>query len=219
MAKEIGLNEEYVNEVIAEFNADAANVLEELTAKFNGVLKALADNWGTNDAVKHVTDNVVPAFQKTGQQVADMIKQIGTTVKTTAEKQAADTNNSMSVNAPSVGQLGALNNVMKEKLDNGYIGVYEDLEKDVATAQEKLEKEVIEKLEKLKNKVVDKCKVAFKDDGSSVANAADGFIAEVKAALQQGFATVKTDIDGLTQSATQYARDIQAAGLRGGSSN
>ena len=219
MAKEIGLNEEYVNEVIAEFNADAANVLEELTAKFNDVLKALADNWGTADAVKHVNDNVVPAFQKTGQQVAEMIKQIGATVKTTAERQASDTSNTMSVNMPSVGQLGGLNNLMKDKLDNGYIGVYEDLEKDVAKAQEKLEAEVIEKLEKLKNRLVDKCKVAFKDDGSSVAGAADTYIAEVKAALQQGFATVKADIDGLTQSATQYARDIQAAGLRAGSSN
>ncbi len=215
----IGLNEALVNEIMADFNAQSANVLEELTVQFNNVLTSISENWGTKDGVNHVGEKVVPAFQKTGQQVAQTILQIGTTIKNTALKQAADTNNSISVNAPVAAQLGALNNNMKDTLDNGYIGVYDTLEAEVSRAQEKLGNEVISKLEKLQSKVVSGCRDAFKDEASTVAAATETYVQEVKSILQNGFTQVKTDIDALTKDATQYARDIQAAGLRGGASN
>ena len=213
----IGLNEELVNSIISDFNAQSASVLDELTEQLNNVLRSISDNWGTTDGVKHVEEKVVPAFQKTGEQVAETILQIGNTIRTTALKQAADTNNSISVNSPTKAQLGGLVNSMQDKLSNGYIGVFDTLESDVAKAQEKLGSQVISKLEKLRNKVVDGCRQAFKDEASTVAASAETYIQEVKSILDQGFTQVKTDIDALTKDATQYARDIQAAGLRGSS--
>lgn len=213
----IGLKEETVNAVINTFNTQSATVLEELTKQLNNVLKSISDNWGTTDGVKHVEEKVVPAFQKTGEQVATTILQIGNTIRTTALKQAADTNNTISVNLPTQAQLGALVNNMQDKLPNGYIGVYDTLETDVAKAQEKLGSEVINKLEKLRSKVVDGCRDAFQDEASSVAASTETYIQEVKSILNQGFTQVKTDIDALTKDATKYARDIQAAGLRGSS--
>ena len=104
---------------------------------------------------------------------------------------------------------------MQDKLSNGFIGVFDTLEADVSRAQDRLGSEVISKLEKLKNNAVNNCKDAFKDDASTVSAAADTYILEVKNIINNGFTQVKTDIDALTKDATQYTRDIQAAGLRG----
>lgn len=214
----IGLNEDLVNSIISDFNAQSATVLEELTEQFNNVLRSISDNWGTTDGVKHVEEKVVPAFQKTGEQVADTILQIGNTIKATAEKQASDTNNAVSINSPTKAQLGGLVNNMQDKLSNGYIGVYDTLESDVTKAQEKLGNQVLNKLEKLRDKVVDGCKQAFKDEASTVAKAAETYIQDVRNILDQGFTQVKTDIEALTKDATKYANDIQLAGLREASS-
>ena len=211
----IGLNEDYVNKIMADFNSDSANVLDELTTQFNNVLKALSDNWGTTDGKIHVNDKVVTAFSKTGEQVAQAIQEIGKTIKRTAEKQAADTNNAISISEPTLATLGALVSNMQDKLSNGFIGVFDTLEADVSRAQDRLGTEVVSKLEKLKNNAVNNCKAAFKDDASTVSAAADTYILEVKNIINNGFTQVKTDIDALTKDATQYARDIQAAGLRG----
>lgn len=212
----IGLNEELVNSIISDFNAQSASVLEELTEQFNNVLRSISDNWGTNDGVKHVEGKVVPAFQSTGEKVAEMILQIGNTIKITAEKQAADTNNAVSINSPTKAQLGGLVNNMQDKLSNGFIGVYNTLESDVTKAQEKLGNEVLSKLDKLKAKVVSGCNQAFQDEGTSaVVDAADNYIADVKTALNSGFESIKEEIISLTHDATQYSKDIQAAGLRG----
>lgn len=210
-----GLNENYVTETIEQFNTDAETALEELTTKLNKVLAKIADNWGTADAVTHITDNVVPAFNNLEEKVADMIENIGKTIRNTGIQQAADSKNVITPTLARRPLPGVLINNMKDKLDNGYIGVYSTLKQEVTEAQEELITELLAKLAKLKQNAVEKCSKAFTDEGTSnVAAKCDEFIEAIKNSINTSFGEVKNSIDELTSSATTFAKEIQSAGLR-----
>lgn len=210
-----GLNENFVTEAIEQFNTDAETALEELTLKLNKVLEKIADNWGTADAVTHITDNVVPAFKNLEEKVADMIEDIGKTIRNTGVQQAADSKNVINPSMAKRPLPGTIINKIKDKLDNGYIGVYSTLKQEVSEAQEELVTELLAKLAKLKQNAVDKCSKAFTDEGTSnVAAKCDEFIEAIKNSINTSFGDVKNSIDELTSSATTFAKEIQSAGLR-----
>ncbi len=212
----IGFSESRVNNTIGEFNADSAKVLETLTDEFNKTLKQIADNWGTEEGKTWVTDTLITSLNKTGEEVSNALVEIGKVIKTTAEKQAADTNNTVSINPPTKAQLGGLNNQMQNVLDNGFVGVYSTLQADVTRAQESLIDNVNKRLTKLKTNAVDNCKDSFTNEGTSnVAATAETFIEQINESIVACFNQLKQGIDENTASATTYARNIQEAGLRG----
>ncbi len=211
-----GLSSQKVNDAIDQFNNDSEKVLEELNLKLNEVLKKIAENWGTADAVKHVSENVLPSFSKLEERIADIVEGIGKTIKNTAEKQAEDSKNTISVNAVKRAAAGVLVNTTKEELDNGYIGVYTSLQQEVKEANESLITDLLNRLTVLKNNAVDKCSSAFTDEGTSiVAQACDMEIERIKSEIDQAFKKVNESMDELTSKATTFAKEIQNAGLRG----
>ena len=215
-----GFSEAQVNVAMDGFNTDAQNQQEVLTTSLNKIMDAIAKNWGTNDAIKHVTDNVVPEFDKLESRAKLAISQIGAAIKTTAEKQAADTNNSVSINPLKDIQVGSITNNVQEKLDNGYVGVYDSFAEDIKNAYNSLLTDYGTALATLKDNVETNCSVAFTDQGTSaVAQAAETFTGEITS-------SIKTSLDGLLEQlismaseATQYSKDIQSVGLRANSGN
>ena len=218
MANATGFNEAKVNDCIAEYNSQAKNVLKSVRDGFNDVLKALADNWGTQEGVTFVTDTFVPDLRKTGEEVAETIQQIGQVIKTTGEQQAADTKNAVSINAPQKPELGELKNNMKDKLGNGFVGVYDDLKSKVASAHANLVKDLDSALGKMQSQIQGKTDKAFQESGKADQVSAQivTFIQQIKQAIDAAFATLQTNIDTFTADADTYAHQIQQAGLRSG---
>lgn len=220
MGKAIGLSEEELNSALNKFNTDASNVMEELTESLQEVLKEIAANWGTKDAVTYVGEKLIPSFDELQKNVARTIKEIGTTVRSTGIQQAQDTNNSISPIAVNEIEVGTLTNETQEKLPGGknYIGVYNTLESDVAKANSRLKDSVTKKLDNLKRNLINNCQDAFTDEGTSkVAETCETYIGQVKTAIDQALETTSESITQLTKSATQFAKDIQSSGLRAAS--
>ena len=210
-----GFSEGKVNQLMSKFNSDSENLLDELTKQFNKVIDALADNWGTQDAIQHVEETVIPGFTTTGNQISQVVQSIGNTIKQVAELQAADTNNSVSIAGAVAAPMGNITNKMKEKLSNGFVGVYSDLVTEVSAAVERLGEEVTEKLNKLRNNLVSNATDAFTDEGASkVASEADSAIATIQSSIAAALDQLKADVNTIAANATQYAKDIQNAGLR-----
>ena len=210
-----GFSESVVNETIDAFNGDQEAAQQVLTRGLNGILDAIAKNWGTNDGVKHVNENVVPAFEKIEEQAKTTIKQIGEVIKSTALQQAADTHNSITVTPPKDVEIGAIVNNMTDKLDNGYVGVYEDFQTEVESAYKNLESDYNAILLKLQSDIVNNCSRAFTDQGTSaVAQAAETYVGEIQAALKKTIDGLLSELTALAASATKFSKEIQAAGLR-----
>ena len=216
-----GFNEGKVNDCISTYNSEAKHVMEVLQKEFNAVLKALSSNWGTQEGMTFVTDTFVPNLKKTADETAQTLLQIGKVIKTTGEKQAADTKNAVSINEPQKAELGDLKNEMKEKLDNGYVGVYDTLKTDVASAHAQMVSNLDAALGRLQSNVVDKTNVAFVESGQAdqVSAQITTFIQEIQTSIDTHFATLQTDIDTFTADADTYAHNIQQAGLRGSSAS
>lgn len=218
MANYTGFSEAKVNSLMNQFNNDSDKLLDELTKQFNKVMDALGENWGTQDAVQHAEETIIPGLTTTGEQIAQVVQSIGATVKQVAELQAADTNNSVSIKGANIAPVGKVKNEMKEKLSNGFVGVYTELEAEVAAALENLGNEVNEKLTTLRNNLVSNATEAFTDAGTSkVADEADSAIAVIQSKIAEAINKVKEDVNTIAKNANQYAKDIQAAGLRQGS--
>lgn len=215
MAQYTGFSESKVNDLMSEFNRDSENLLEELTRQFNNVIEALADNWGTQDAIQHVEEKIIPGFTTTGQQISQVVQSIGQTIKSVAEAQARDTNNSVSISAPEAASLGTITNKMQSQLSNGFVGVYTELETEVKEAAQNLGEEVSAKLDKLKANLVENASEAFTDAGTSkVSTEADGAIATIQTKITETLTQLQTDVNTIAKNANQYAKDIQNAGLR-----
>lgn len=215
MGQYTGFSEDKVNSLMREFNKDSENLLEALTKQYNKVLDKLGENWGTHDSIQYVDENVITGFTQTGQQIAAVVQSIGATIQSVAQLQAADTNNSVSINDATLQQLGNLKNCQKEKLSNGFVGVYTELKTEVAAAVADLGTEVKEKLAKLRSNLVANASVAFTDEGvSKVSEQADTVIGTVQSKIETQLAKLEEDVNTLTANASQYVKDIQAAGLR-----
>lgn len=215
MGQYTGFSEDKVNSLMREFNKDSENLLEALTKQYNNVLEKLGENWGTHDSIQYVDENVITGFTQTGQQIAAVVQSIGATIQSVAQLQAADTNNSVSINDATLQQLGNLKNCQKEKLSNGFVGVYTELKSDVASAVANLGTEVKEKLAKLRSNLVANASVAFTDEGvSKVSEQADTVIGTVQSKIEAQLTKLEEDVNTLTANASQYVKDIQAAGLR-----
>lgn len=215
MGQYTGFSEDKVNSLMREFNKDSENLLEALTKQYNKVLDKLGENWGTHDSIQYVDENVITGFTQTGQQIAAVVQSIGATIQSVAQLQAADTNNSVSINDATLQQLGSLKNCQKEKLSNGFVGVYTELKTEVAAAVADLGTEVKEKLAKLRSNLVANASVAFTDEGvSKVSEQADTVIGTVQSKIEAQLTKLEEDVNTLTANASQYVKDIQAAGLR-----
>lgn len=215
-----GFSEDKVNALMSQFNKDSNNLVDELTRQYNEILKKLGENWGTQDSIQYVDDTLIPGFTKTGEQIAQVVQSIGATIKSVAELQAQDTNNSVSIREAALQQLGSISNKQKEKLSNGFVGVYSDLISEVQAAAQNLGAEVKTRLETLKNNLVQNASEAFTDEGTSkVSSDASSAIETVQSAIASQLEKLQSDVNELTANASTYVKDIQAAGLRQGSSN
>lgn len=215
-----GFSEDKVNTLMNQFNKDSDNLVEELTKQYNNILEKLGENWGTQDSIQYVEETLIPGFKSTGQQIASVVQSIGTTIKSVAELQAADTNNSVSIKEAKLQELGNLKNRQKSVLSNGYVGAFTELQTEVGGAAQNLGAEVKAKLSTLKTNLVQNASVAFTDEGTSkVSNDADTAIGRVQAAIESQLTKLEEDVNTLTANASKYVKDIQAAGLRQSSSN
>lgn len=215
-----GFNEAKVNNAITRLKTKSDAVLEELTNQYKNILKELGDNWGTQDSIQYVEDNVLPAFRETGRQIAEALKAIGTTISNVANAQASDTGNAVEITTPTASEVGELLNKQKEKLDNGYVGAYENLISDVSKASALLKTEVNEKLTSLRTDVIGLCESAFTSQGTSqVATELDSKIGEINTKISTALTQMESDVNTLTANADKFVKDIQAAGLRQTSSN
>ena len=220
MGQYTGFSEDKVNSLMKEFNKDSENLLDELTKQYNKVLDKLGENWGTHDSIQYVDENVITGFTQTGQQIAAVVQSIGATIQSVAQLQAADTNNTVSISDANLQQLGNLKNCQKEKLSNGFVGVYTELKTEVGQAIAHLGTEVKEKLSRLRSNLVANASVAFTDEGvSKVSEQADTVIGTVQSKIEAQLTKLEEDVNTLTANASQYVKDIQAAGLRQSSSN
>ena len=220
MGQYTGFSEDKVNSLMKEFNKDSENLLDELTKQYNKVLDKLGENWGTHDSIQYVDENVITGFTQTGQQIAAVVQSIGATIQSVAQLQAADTNNTVSISDANLQQLGNLKNCQKEKLSNGFVGVYTELKTEVGQAIANLGTEVKEKLSRLRSNLVANASVAFTDEGvSKVSEQADTVIGTVQSKIEAQLTKLEEDVNTLTANASQYVKDIQAAGLRQSSSN
>lgn len=209
-AETIGVSEEKVNKTIGTYNNQSKNAMDTLTEQLNKVIKSITDNWGTEDAVTYVTNELIPQLQKLGDSISQNIKNIGTTIKTTAEAQAAATNNSISVDEPILPELGGLINNVAAVLDNGYIGAYNVLEAEVAEAMVKLEEAFDKKMETLREEVAEDSAKAFTSENhSAVSIALDGYISALKSIIASSLTKVKETLNESTANVTVVEKQIQ----------
>ena len=110
---------------------------------------------------------------------------------------------------------------MKEKLSNGFVGVYDDLKSKVSASHNDLVKELDQALGKMQTQIQGKTDKAFQESGKADQVSAQivTFIQDIKTAIDSAFATLQTNIDAFTADADTYAHTIQQAGLRSGATS
>ncbi len=215
-----GFSEELVNSAISQFNTDSQAADDTLNAGLNGIMNAIAEKWGTADGKKHVEDNVVPAFKTLENKVANSLKAIGKVIRSTAQQQARDTHNEVSISVPIDVTCGDIVNNVQDKLSNGYVGVYTEFEKKITEAFNTLNDNYGNAVMTLHDNLVAACSQAFTKAGTSaVAEAVDTYVAEAKNNIKTTVGGILEELVSMAQQATTYAEQIQDAGLRSTTSN
>lgn len=210
-----GFNAEEINNCISTFETNEKLVMEEVAKQFNNIIVKLSEKWGTKDGYTWVTDELIPGMKKTGDVVKDILHQIPDVIRTTGRKQAEATNNFALIRVAKKTDLGEISNVMKSKLDNGFVGIYDDLQTTVATACSTAKTQVGSKINTLKSQVKAAAEKAFKDSGKAGQVAADieTFAESAKTAVNTALENIETSVAASTLSADTTAHDIQSKGL------
>ena len=106
---------------------------------------------------------------------------------------------------------------MKDKLDNGYVGIYEELKDDLLTKEGELITNFKEAMGKLQSQVVGACDTAFNLTGAAdkVSSECTMYINKAMFVITNGLNSLNLDILQEVSKADTYVRDIQNAGLRG----
>lgn len=207
---EIGLSEEVVSNLLTQSMKDSQEVVTTLGSQMQAILNKLGEEWGTQESIENVENNIKPGLVKAQAQVAAELKAIGDTIRSTAIQQAADTNNDFSgLPAVTTATVVGLDNKQQAKLPSGYVGVVSSLEKDVASASTQLVNEVNSKLNTLRRNVTDLAKKAFLDEGKTVATKSDQYIEQVNAALKNALENLLEQVKEYTVNVVKYEQNIQ----------
>lgn len=217
----IGLSEDQVNVLIGKANLGIQSVVNGLQSEIQSIINAMADNWGTADGVTYVEGTFIPEMNKTVNSIALALYDIPKILRDTAIKQAEDTNNTMTLDSASLPiPATALENKMQDKLNNGFVGIYTELQEKVNSAATAAKENFDTDLDSLKEEVSTYAGYSFKDEAvGSIVNAISTRISEMKTELDTAIDGIIEAINTSTSNVDSFERSIQSAGLRSVSSN
>jgi hypothetical protein len=205
-----GLSEEKIGEMITKANADAEAAVTALGTAMQGILDKLGEDWGTQDSIQDVENDIMPGLTLAQKQVAAELKAVVDTVRETALKQASDTNNDFSgLPAATLPDIVTLSNKQASVLDIGLVGVKADLEKDVAEAGSNSKEAIDDALATLKSNLYSTAAEGFVDAGHTVQNKIEEHLSNVITALDTALETLMESVNGYTTGVVKYEQDIQ----------
>lgn len=206
-----GLNEEAIGGLINTANTDAQAAVDELGAAMQKILDTLGEEWGTQDSITDVDNDILPGLNTAQQQVAAELKAVVETVRQTALKQASDTNNDFSGLPTSVEPtIVTLTNKQNSVLaDLGLVGVKGTLEADVASAGSNAQELIDSKLNDMNDHLQEAAALGFVDAGNTVQTKLAEHYGNVKSALDQALSTLMESVNTYTTGVVKYEQDIQ----------
>lgn len=216
-SQQTGLNPDKVNDALKTAKNQGDKVMDAVHNGFDAMLKSLKDNWGTQDGKVWVEGECLTAIKKMEDEIADTLTKIGDVINKVALAQLSDTKNSQKVNGNQAIKKVNTKITMKDKLDNGYVGVYEELKGDLTTKEGELITNVDQAIAGLQTAVIGKTDIAFNLVGAAdkVSAQCTTYIQRVQNIVKTGLTSLNNDISTQVGKADTYVRDIQNAGLRG----
>lgn len=209
-ASDTGLSEEKIGGMITQANSDAKEAVLALGNAMQKILDKLGADWGTQDSIQDVENDIMPGLTTAQKQVAAELKAVVDTVRQTALKQASDTNNDFSgLPMPEMPDIVTLANKQASVLDIGLVGVKADLEKDVAEAGAESKFAIDEALGKLKTNLYNTAAEGFVDAGHTVQNKIEEHLTNVISALDSALETLMESVNQYTAGVVKYEQDIQ----------
>ena len=148
MSSTIGFNEANVNVLIANANSKIKEAVASFGEKAQKIMTKLQENWGTTQA-QEFGEKYVTGMKEEFEIISTRLMEIPKVIRTTAESQAEDTENVVSISKEEKPDIPTISNTILDKLDNGYVGVYNTLITEVSTAAEEMRSEITNKLTNL----------------------------------------------------------------------
>ena len=214
MGETIGFNEANVNALVANANSKIKEAVASFGEKAQNIMTKLQENWGTAEG-KDYGDFFVTQMKSQFDSIANKLAEIPKVIRTTAEAQAADTNNAVSISREEVPDTPTISNTMLDKLDNGFVGIYNTLKTDVSAATEEMKTDVTSKLSNLRSVLSEEAKNCFQAESEYyVAEKLGEFTDQARESLEQTLQSLIEQMDEQTAKIDTIERNIQAAGIR-----
>jgi len=212
-----GLNPDKVNSAIDTAKNSSNEVMTALENGFKDVFKSLKENWGTQDGKVWVEGDCTTAVNNISDKVAETLTKIGEVISAVGNAQLTDTTNTQKVKAAGAVDKKHVKGELNDKLNNGYVGVYDELTSDLTAKEEALITSVDAALAALQTKVIAATDVAFNLTGAADKVSAECtiYINRVKNIIDSGLKSLNSDISANVAKAESFVKDIQNAGLRG----
>ncbi len=208
-ASDTGLKEEEIQTMITTANQDSKNAVQTLGQAMQTILDKLGENWGTQDSIQDVENDIIPGLTKAQQQVAAEFKAVVETVKQTAEKQASDTHNEFSLPAAEDPEIVPLTNKQQSVLDIGLVGVKAGLEQEVANAGSSVKESITSAMNTLKEHLYDAAAKGFVDAGHTVQGKIETHLGNVISAIDTALEELMGSVIEYTAGVVKYEQDIQ----------
>ena len=214
MSNTIGFNEANVNVLIANANSKIKEAVASFGEKAQKIMTKLQENWGTTQA-QEFGEKYVTGMKEEFEIISTRLMEIPKVIRTTAESQAEDTENVVSISKEEKPDIPTISNTILDKLDNGYVGVYNTLITEVSTAAEEMRSEITNKLTNLSSSLSEEAKNCFQAEAEYfVAEKLGEFTEQARAELEKYIDSVIEQLNESTKNVDRYEKSIQTAGLR-----
>ena len=164
-SNETGLNLNMVQSAMSTAEEEANNVQWVIEDGFSGIIGSLRNNWGTKDGKTWVEGECQKAMNEVCKKAASNLSTISEVIGAVANAQFQDTGNEERARSPIATEATELAETINDKLDNGYVGIYEELASDLKTAETNFNTAFSEAVGALQSKVIAKTNEAFHKSG------------------------------------------------------
>jgi len=210
-----GLNPTEVNSCISTCNQKASEIWAFMVPMMQGIQTAVDENWGTQKGKEWITTSLTPDLQKVLDTTQKNLNLCGQAISETGKQQISDTENTQVIKGSL--ELGAktIEANTKDILDNGFVGVYNELIEKIEEQTSKKE-QLLSLIGEFQSQTISKCDAAFNKVGAAdnVSEQLNALIQKIVDDLHSSLDNLVTNVKTKTADADTYAKKIQDAGLR-----
>ena len=215
-SNQTGLNPQEVNNCISTANSQADIVWHLFTTSLQTIQTTVDQNWGTQKGKEWITGKLTPSLTDMITKAKTNLDAIGKVISAVGKAQLKDTGNSQAVNDSTDLAGFEISANTQDILDNGYVGVYENLVPDIESEVSKSTQSIAAALGELQTQVIAKTDVAFNKVGAAdkVSIECRSYIKNIINIMNDGLKSLYTQVKQETSDADTFAKQIQDAGLR-----